>query len=109
MTLPDCVCKTRSMDDLRIPGDPHGINEAHDVLAADEFAMPARGDFGLHLPGDPHGISEAHDVLAADEFAMPSGPDRLVQTLKGGGTTNLVGFAVAAALAAVVVAALRRR
>ena len=73
---------------LRLPGDPQGIQEAHDVLAADEFAMPARGDYGLHLPGDPHGISEPHDVLAADEFGFPSGPDRIVQTLKSGDTWN---------------------
>ena len=32
------------MDELRIPGDPHGIEEAHDVLAADEFAMPSGPD-----------------------------------------------------------------
>jgi hypothetical protein len=97
------------MDDLRIPGDPHGIEEAHDVLAADEFAMPARGDYGLHLPGDPHGIVEAHDVLAADEFAMPSGPDRLVETLKGGGAPNPVVVLGAAALAVLLYRAVKRR
>jgi hypothetical protein len=97
------------MDELRIPGDPHGIDEAHDVLAADEFAIPARGDYGLHLPGDPHGISEPHDVLAADEFAMPSGPDRVVQTLKSGGSKNTLWILGAAALAALIYAALRRR
>ncbi len=49
---------------------------AHDVLAAEEFGMPDR-DPGLHhgpvtLPGDPTGIAEPHDVLAAEEFAMPT-------------------------------------
>jgi hypothetical protein len=49
---------------------------AHDVLAAEEFGMPA-SDPGLHhgpvtLPSDPSGISEPHDVLAAEEFAMPA-------------------------------------
>jgi hypothetical protein len=49
---------------------------AHDVLAADEFAMPVR-DPSLHqepvaLPDDPSGIAEPHDVLAAEEFAMPA-------------------------------------
>jgi hypothetical protein len=49
---------------------------AHDVLAAEAFAMPAR-DPALHhppirLPDDPTGIVEAHDVLAAEEFAMPA-------------------------------------
>jgi hypothetical protein len=51
---------------------------AHDVLAAEEFAMPAP-DPRLHhgpvtLPGDPTGIAEPHDVLAAEEFAMPAPP-----------------------------------
>ena len=87
------------MDELRIPGDPHGINEAHDVLAADEFAIPARGDYGLHLPRDPHGIDEPHDVLAADEFGFPAGPDRLVGALKSGDGANRLVVLAAAALA----------
>jgi hypothetical protein len=32
------------MDELRLPGDPEGIDEPHDVLAAEEFAMPAGPD-----------------------------------------------------------------
>lgn len=53
----------------RLPGDPSGIEQPHDVLAAEEFAMPvrSRGD----IPSDP--IHEPHDVLAAEEFAMPTG------------------------------------
>jgi hypothetical protein len=53
----------------RLPEDPSGIEEPHDVLAAEEFAMPvrSRGD----IPSDP--IHEPHDVLAAEEFAMPTG------------------------------------
>src|SRR6202040_2171431 len=52
--------------------------EAHDVLAAEEFAMPAP-DPTLHhppvvLPGDLTGAAEARDVLAAEEFAMPAPP-----------------------------------
>src|SRR6476469_10747232 len=94
---------------LRLPGDPHGIQEAHDVLAADEFAIPARGDYGLHLPRDPHGIMEAHDVLAADEFAMPSGPDRVLGTLKGGDRRSSLVLLAAAALAVVLYAAIKRR
>jgi hypothetical protein len=97
------------MDELRIPGDPHGIEEPHDVLAADEFAMPARGDYGLHLPRDPHGIEEPHDVLAADEFAMPSGPDRVIEPLKSCGASNSLKLLGAAALAALLYAALKRR
>jgi len=97
------------MDQLRLPGDPEGINEPHDVLAAEEFAMPSHGDYGLHLPGDPHGIQEPHDVLAADEFAMPSGPDRVVDALRGGSAVNPLLILGAAALAAWLYAALRRR
>jgi MYXO-CTERM domain-containing protein len=54
---------------IDLPDDPAGIDEPHDVLAAEEFAMPARsaGD----IPPDPTGIEEPHDVLAAEEFAMP--------------------------------------
>jgi hypothetical protein len=32
------------MEQLRLPGDPHGILEPHDVLAADEFAIPSGPD-----------------------------------------------------------------
>ncbi len=51
---------------------------AHDVLAAEEFVVPAP-DPALHhgpvqLPDDPTGIAEAHDVLAAEEFALPAPP-----------------------------------
>jgi hypothetical protein len=54
-----------------------GENEkAHDVLAAEEFAMPSL-DPTLHhapvkLPADPSGVAEPHDVLAAEEFAIPA-------------------------------------
>jgi hypothetical protein len=49
---------------------------AHDVLAAEAFAVPAR-DPDLNagpvlLPEDPTGIAEPHDVLAAEEFPMPA-------------------------------------
>jgi hypothetical protein len=61
-----------AMSEARIPAD----EPAHDVLAAEEFAMPAP-DPSLHhgpvrLPDDPTGIAEPHDVLAAEEFAMPA-------------------------------------
>ena len=64
------------MDDrheAHLPDDPTGIEEPHDVLAAEEFALPARsaGD----IPPDPHDIREPHDVLAAEEFAMPAEGD----------------------------------
>ncbi|SEH10407.1 hypothetical protein [Thermoleophilum album] len=51
--------------------DPTGIEEPHDVLAADQFAIPAPEE---RPPVDPTGIAEPHDVLAADQFAIPA-PD----------------------------------
>jgi hypothetical protein len=68
------------MSELRLPGDPHGIQEAHDVLAADEFAMPAHADAPHHAPEK-----------------------------RSGGAENPLVVLVAAALAAVLIAALRRR
>jgi hypothetical protein len=57
------------------PGRPTE-EPAHDVLAAEAFAMPAP-DPELHhgpvlLPEDPTGVPEPHDVLAAEEFPMPA-------------------------------------
>jgi hypothetical protein len=49
---------------------------AHDVLAAEEFAVPAADPELRHgpvvLPEDPSGIEGPHDILAAEEFAMPA-------------------------------------
>jgi hypothetical protein len=49
---------------------------AHDILAAEMFAVPAPDPTIHHgpvrLPEDPSGIEEPHDVLAAEEFAMPA-------------------------------------
>jgi hypothetical protein len=51
---------------------------AHDVLAAEEFALPVPDPSITHppvvLPADPSGIAEPHDVLAAEEFALPASP-----------------------------------
>ncbi|HWC85877.1 MAG TPA: hypothetical protein VG388_05030 [Solirubrobacteraceae bacterium] len=50
---------------------------AHDVLAAEEFALPAADPsigYPVVLPDDPSGIAEPHDVLAAEEFALPASP-----------------------------------
>jgi hypothetical protein len=61
-----------------IPLGPDDGDEPHDVLAAEEFAMPApeaaRRDRPIELPPDPTGRDEPHDVLAAEEFAMPAPP-----------------------------------
>ena len=53
----------------RLPEDPSGIEQPHDVLAAEEFAVPMRST--RDVPHDP--IRNPHDVLAAEEFAMPTG------------------------------------
>lgn len=49
---------------------------AHDVLAAEAFAVPAADPELRHdpvvLPEDPSGIEGPHDILAAEEFAMPA-------------------------------------
>jgi hypothetical protein len=62
------------------PGRPQAEEPAHDVLAAEAFAVPARDPSLKHepvvLPEDPSGISEPHDILAAEEFAMPAGRPR---------------------------------
>ena len=51
------------------PADPWGVDEPHDVLAAEEFGIGTRDE---SHPPDPTGIPEPHDVLAAEEFAMPA-------------------------------------
>jgi hypothetical protein len=53
----------------RPPADPAGIDEPHDVLAAEEFGIGTRDE---RHPPDPTGIEDPHDVLAAEEFAMPA-------------------------------------
>lgn len=55
-----------------VPPDPSGIEEPHDVLAADELPIGTRDE---RFPPDPTGIHEPHDVLAAEEFAMPAGAE----------------------------------
>ena len=88
---------------------------AHDVLAAEEFGVPAP-DPALHhgpvkLPSDPTGIAEPHDVLAAEEFALPA-PPVVAETRRGGQAARWSkGRAAVVALgaAAVLVARNRRR
>jgi hypothetical protein len=75
---------------------------AHDVLAAEAFAMPAP-DPRLHhgpvvLPDDPTGIAEPHDVLAAEEFPMPAAcgpgsPRALVRPEKASHRAGIVAAA----------------
>jgi hypothetical protein len=87
----------------QVPADPSGIEEPHDVLAADEFGIGTRDE---RLPPDPTGIQEPHDVLAAEEFAMPAGAEPHDE----GGRPDLrtlIPLVLLAALAAFLV--LRRR
>jgi hypothetical protein len=85
---------------------------AHDILAAEAFAVPAE-DPTLHhrpvqLPDDPSGIAEPHDVLAAEEFAMPAGR-RAAGTLPRATVSAWRGGAVVGALAVLALRVLRRR
>jgi hypothetical protein len=89
--------------EIDLPEDPSGIDQPHDVLAAEEFAMPARsaGD----IPPDPTGIQEPHDVLAAEEFAMPTaGVDH-----SGSGGLDLRSLIPGIALGVVLLLLFRRR
>jgi len=59
---------------------PQDQEPAHDILAAEAFAVPGPDPALRHdplvLPEDPSGIAEPHDILAAEEFAMPAGQPR---------------------------------
>jgi hypothetical protein len=87
----------------QVPADPSGIEEPHDVLAADEFGIGTRDE---RLPPDPTGIQEPHDVLAAEEFAMPAGAEPHDESTRPDPRT-LIPLVLLAAIAAFVV--LRRR
>jgi MYXO-CTERM domain-containing protein len=76
--------------------------EPHDILAAEEFSIPAREN---RIPSDPTGIREPHDVLAAEEFAMPAG----AETHDGGRGPGLRAFLPLALAGLVLVLVLRRR
>jgi hypothetical protein len=79
-------------------------DEARDVLAAEEFVVPAPdpaiGHGPVTLPDDPSGISGPHDVLAAEEFAMPAGGRGAANVSGSGGRgRTLVGAGVAVVFA----------
>jgi hypothetical protein len=89
----------------RVPPDPSGIEEPHDILAAEEFGIGTRDE---RYPADPSGIHEPHDVLAAEEFAMPA-PDQREGTSvarRAADPRTLLGLLLVAVIALVV---LRRR
>jgi hypothetical protein len=86
-----------------------------DVLAAEEFAMPAP-DPAIHhapvrLPSDLTGDEAPRDVLAAEEFAMPAGPPHPLGRAEDAGSYRgrFVRLAVGGALALFALRALRRR
>jgi hypothetical protein len=98
------------MAESRTPDEP-----AHDVLAAEAFAMPG-ADPALHhgpirLLDDPTGISEPHDVLAAEEFPMPAVPRRagLGFVQRAGSSRRVIGAAAAGVLLALLLARVLRR
>jgi hypothetical protein len=89
---------------------------AHDVLAAEEFGVPAP-DPRLHhgpvkLPDDPTGIPEPHDILAAEEFALPAPVARYDSSERpgpGAGSTSRPAVLLAGAVALLVLRRARRR
>ena len=98
-----------------IPAEPNASEQPHDVLAAEEFAMPAR-EAALHhgpivLPEDPAGGDEPHDILAAEQFAMPAPSARAPFAPPAGSPRSRKGAAgmLAAALGAIAVVLRRRR
>ncbi|HYB26051.1 MAG TPA: hypothetical protein VEF89_05515 [Solirubrobacteraceae bacterium] len=96
---------------------PPPEEEAHDVLAAEAFAVPTADPSLRHhpitLPDDPSGIAEPHDVLAAEEFAMPASRQPSAPTSAAGRIVakarSPVRIAVLAAVALGLLRALRRR
>jgi hypothetical protein len=88
-------------DTSRAPAD----EPAHDILAAEAFAVPAPDPELNHppvvLPSDPSGIQEPHDVLAAEEFAMPAvkphvddGPNRRAKARRAAFLAGTLGALV---------------
>jgi hypothetical protein len=97
--------------------DPsHGSIEepAHDVLAAEAFAVPTADpqlrSGRLELPEDPSGIAEPHDILAAEEFAMPAArPAESSAQRRPRQETQRVAFRAALAAGLLALIRLRRR
>jgi MYXO-CTERM domain-containing protein len=88
----------------RSPADPSGIEEPHDILAAEEFGIPTRDN---RIPSDPTGLREPHDILAAEEFAMPAGAEPPGPDTGGG--PGIRAFLPLALAVLVVLVLLRRR
>ena len=86
------------------PADPTGIDEPHDILAADEFGIGTRDE---RLPPDPNRFDPPHDILAAEEFAMPAGGEPYHPADGRSDRRKLVALLLIAAVA--VLFAVRRR
>jgi LPXTG-motif cell wall-anchored protein len=96
------------------PGRDPKQEPAHDVLAAEAFAVPApdprlRRPRPLVVPDDPSGISEPHDILAAEEFAMPAADGEADRTSLARGAESPWLSALGAAAALLALLGLRRR
>jgi hypothetical protein len=108
------IWENAGMGDAPIRGKSSDL-AAHDVLAAEEFALPAPdpsiGHPPVVLPDDPSGIAEPHDVLAAEEFALPASPPHPSGLAPGAtGRGSPPGGVIAGVLALLLVAgALRAR
>ena len=98
-----------------LPPEPNASDEPHDVLAAEEFAMPAPEaawrDRPVVLPPEPNPSDEPHDVLAAEEFAMPAPPPHVTFTpaQEPARPTKRRALALAAGLGAALGVLVRRR
>jgi hypothetical protein len=86
---------------------------AHDVLAAEAFAVPGPDPALRHgpveLPEDPSGIAEPHDILAAEEFAMPASPGAEPGGKLGSGADGRRRLALGAAAGLIALVTVRRR
>jgi hypothetical protein len=86
---------------------------AHDVLAAEAFAVPASDPALRHapvsLPDDPSGIAEPHDILAAEEFAMPASRATEGGAMPGSDASRSRRLAIGAAAGLMALVTLRRR
>jgi len=97
--------------------DEENPEAARDVLAAEEFGVPAPDPLLHHEPlnvpddpEDPEGQAPPHDVLAGEEFPIPAAPDRGADAGPTGVSRRPKGAVGGAAVALLgLVALLRRR
>jgi hypothetical protein len=105
---PDAPHDVLAAEEFGVPAPVPGLRAegAHDILAAEEFGVPAPDPAFHHhgpvqLPDDPSGIAEPHDVLAAEEFALPAGRGGSAKNggIEGGRGRSRVAAALGAAAA----------